>query len=256
LTIKKRKEEKKTKKMSSNSELISLSLDTVRMHNDGRASVLDFTRILTGCTAAEASASFRRLLEREPSLKDRVGKARINGLGRETPVADSQSLFVIGMLLTGQAASQVREMAASVLNRALSGDAELVEAIERRRATMSDAERRFFQPQSTAALTTGAEESDETDTEEEEDETDTEEEEEEEYKTDTEEEDDIESESESDSSATVVLPEHKATRTGVNRKRKAKEEKPVKEAKCKSRRKSKARAPGTPSRRKVSLFAL
>ena len=107
-------------KTQSTTDLIEVSLDTVRMDAEtGLGSVIDLVRLLTGGTAtpSEASAAFRRLLDRAPELKDRVVTKRINGLGRATPCATSENLIHIGMLLTGKGADQVRAMAACSKSR-------------------------------------------------------------------------------------------------------------------------------------------
>ena len=66
--------------LTNNDKVVSLSLDTVRMDAQGRASILDFVRMLTGCTAVEGSARVRRLLEKEPELAANVENIQINGL--------------------------------------------------------------------------------------------------------------------------------------------------------------------------------
>ena len=66
--------------LTTDDKVVSLSLDMVRMDAHGRASILDFARLLTGCTAAEASALVRRLLEKEPELAANVENIQINGL--------------------------------------------------------------------------------------------------------------------------------------------------------------------------------
>ena len=72
-------------------------------------------------------------------------KLRINGKGRETPVADAATLVEIAWLCPGKAAVQFRRKGAESVCRMLGGDLTLVDEIQRRHAQMAGtAEQEFL----------------------------------------------------------------------------------------------------------------
>lgn len=72
-----------------------------------KASVLDVIQIITGHPQAELSKTFARILAAHPEFQAKCLKLKINGRGRETPVADAATLLEIIWLCPGKTA-QVR----------------------------------------------------------------------------------------------------------------------------------------------------
>ena len=86
-----------------------------------------------------------RILKDNPSVNPKCVKLRINGKGRETPVADAATLVEIAWLCPGKAAVQFRRKGAETVCRMLGGDLTLVDEIQRRHAQVAGtAEQEFL----------------------------------------------------------------------------------------------------------------
>ena len=89
--------------------------------------------------------TFSRITKSHPELNPKWVKLRINGKGRETPVADAATLVEIAWLCPGKAAIQFRRKGAETVCRMLGGDLTLVDEIQRRRAHVAGtAEQEFL----------------------------------------------------------------------------------------------------------------
>ena len=74
-----------------------------------------------------ASQTFLRLEKGYPELTPKWCKLRINGKGRETPVAGATTSVEIAWLLPGKKAASFRRKGAKTVCRMLGGDLSLVE---------------------------------------------------------------------------------------------------------------------------------
>jgi hypothetical protein len=102
---------------------------------------------ITNQEARHAVQTFSRLYnqyhEFAPSC-GKVAKLRINGSGRETPVADAATLIEIAFLLPGNKARDFRRAGADKVRRVLGGDVTLLDEIERRHAEIAGTEQEAF----------------------------------------------------------------------------------------------------------------
>jgi hypothetical protein len=124
-----------------NANLANIRIDSAT----GLGSVIDTIRQLGVDTSNSASSILSRFLDLHPNYRSKVTHMQSNGLGRMTPVADACTLVVISLWLETKEARAVRECAASTLTSALAGSKELVNVIERRRATAGPLELSFRQ---------------------------------------------------------------------------------------------------------------
>lgn len=106
-----------------------------------KASVLDIIMIITGKNSGNASNVVKTLPN---DLTQEISQLRINGKGRETPVADAKTLVQIIWELPGKAAKAFRRDCANYICRILGGDPTLVKEMEIRVAETSTKEREFF----------------------------------------------------------------------------------------------------------------
>ena len=79
-----------------------------------QASVLDLIKMVTGLPSRNAANYFNRL---DPELSTKCRQLRINGKGRETPVADAPTCIEIIWVLPGKAAKEFRRASAHKICR-------------------------------------------------------------------------------------------------------------------------------------------
>jgi hypothetical protein len=105
------------------------------------SSVYDVAVAITKQEPKHVVQTFSRLYQQykefTPSSSGKVTKLRINGSGRDTPVADAATLIEIAFLLPGKVATAFRRSAAAMVCRMLGGDLTMIAEIERRHARMS-----------------------------------------------------------------------------------------------------------------------
>lgn len=97
-----------------------------------KGSVNDVIALVQSTKTRNAWQSMRRLAADHPDLHPRCMQLRINGKGRETPVADAPTLVEIAWLLPGKRAARFRRRGAETVCRMLGGDLTLVDEIQRR----------------------------------------------------------------------------------------------------------------------------
>lgn len=113
--------------------------------SNNKGSVLDVVSAIPGHSSSNASVTFKRLCNHYPELNTRSIQLRINGSGRETPVADSATLIEIAYVLPGRLAAAFRRAGADLVRRALGGDLSLIDEIERRHRNLArTAEQQFL----------------------------------------------------------------------------------------------------------------
>ena len=96
-------------------------------YETGMFSVLDIVNAVSQPGKNNASIYYSRL---DPELTSKCLKLRINGKGRETPVADLPTLVEIIWELPGKAAKKFRRTSAKYIVRILGGDPSLVDEIK------------------------------------------------------------------------------------------------------------------------------
>ncbi len=74
-----------------------------------KASVIDVVRLVTGCALKNATQVWQRVSH---GFLTKCEKLRVNGKGRETPVADAPTLVEIIWELPGRAAKEFRRQSA------------------------------------------------------------------------------------------------------------------------------------------------
>ena len=110
-----------------------------------KGSVNDVIALVQSTKTRNAWQSMRRLAADHPDLHARCMQLRINGKGRETPVADAPTLVEIAWLLPGKRAARFRRRGAETVCRMLGGDLTLVDEIQRRHAQVAGtAEQEFL----------------------------------------------------------------------------------------------------------------
>jgi hypothetical protein len=113
----------------------SINLDAVRIDSTtGMASCIDWVKFLMNATNAEASATYRRIMEGAgESLKPLIGRMRINNCGVSTPVCAASTLIHLGLLVPNSHANamELQGLSSLVLARALGGDKALARPIIR-----------------------------------------------------------------------------------------------------------------------------
>ena len=97
-----------------------------------KGSIYDVISVVTKATSAYAVRILSRIQKQYPENVTKCHKLRINGKGRETPVADAAILVEIAWLCPGKAAVQFRRKGAESVCRMLGGDLTLVDEIQRR----------------------------------------------------------------------------------------------------------------------------
>ena len=110
-----------------------------------KGSVYDVISVVTQKGNTHVTQTFSRVTKSHPELNTKWVKLRINGKGRETPVADAATLVEIAWLCPGKAAVQFRRKGAESVCRMLGGDLTLVDEIQRRHAQVAGtAEQEFL----------------------------------------------------------------------------------------------------------------
>lgn len=111
-----------------------------------QASVIDVIRMVTGAASKDAAITFRRL---GGGMAARCRVAQINGRGKETPLANAQTLVEIIWVLPGKAAAEFRRNSAQYICRILGADLRLAREIEERHQKTSQPMKDFFMSQAT-----------------------------------------------------------------------------------------------------------
>jgi hypothetical protein len=141
---------KKLKRKQNMSDLMTLDqclafngdFKTIRVHKaTQQASVIDLIRLITGGSSKRASEALKNIQE---SMSEKIGQLRINGQGRETPVADARTCVEIIWELPGKAAKEFRRTSAHYITRILGGDPSLIVEMEQRHATVSPEQQDFM----------------------------------------------------------------------------------------------------------------
>lgn len=102
-----------------------------------KGSVYDVISVVTRKRGASIVQMFSRIKTHYPENITKCDKLRINGKGRETPVADAATLVEIAWLCPGKAVVQFRRKGAESVCRMLGGDLTLVDEIQRRHAQVA-----------------------------------------------------------------------------------------------------------------------
>ena len=97
-----------------------------------KGSIYDVISVVTKATSAYAVRILSRIQYHYPENMTKCHKLKINGKGRETPVADAATLVEIAWLCPGKAAVTFRRKGAESVCRMLGGDLTLVDEIQRR----------------------------------------------------------------------------------------------------------------------------
>ena len=111
-----------------------------------KGSVYDVIHLVTQGDPRYSARVLARLNEHHPDLHQvKWMKLKINGKGRETPVADAATLVETAWLCPGKAAVNFRRKGAETVCRMLGGDLTLVNEIQRRHAQVAGiAEQEFL----------------------------------------------------------------------------------------------------------------
>jgi hypothetical protein len=118
------------------------SFQGIRVDEDTKqGSVLDVARIVTGLPSNDAR---KYAIAAAKELGIAFPQLRINGKGRETPVADAKTLIQIVWELPGKAARAFRRQCANYICRVLGGDPSLVTEMELRAKHTPGAQKDFF----------------------------------------------------------------------------------------------------------------
>ncbi len=99
-----------------------------------KGSVYDVIRVVTGNDHRYCAKIFSRTVKKCPELCTKCPPLRINGKGRDTPVADAATLVEIAWLCPGRVAQDFKRKGAESVCRMLGGDLTLVDEIQRRHA--------------------------------------------------------------------------------------------------------------------------
>ncbi len=102
-----------------------------------KGSVYDVIRLVTKKKGGDTIQTFSRIQKRHTEFITKCDKLRINGKGRETPVANAATLVEIAWLCPGKAAVQFRRKGAETVCRILGGDLTLVDEIQHRHAQVA-----------------------------------------------------------------------------------------------------------------------
>jgi hypothetical protein len=123
-------------------ELFDASSHKIRIDKlTSHASVLDVIKMITGAKSKDAGITFRRLGD---IVATKCRLAKINGVGKETPVADARTLVEIIWALPGKAAKEFRRQSAHNVCRMLGADVSLAREIEARALTIPQEQKDFF----------------------------------------------------------------------------------------------------------------
>ena len=102
-----------------------------------KGSVYDVISMVTQRDNTHVTQALARITKSNAEFNPKCVKLRINGKGRETPVADAATLVEIAWLCPGKAAVQFRRKGAETVCRMLGGDLTLVDEIQRRHAQVA-----------------------------------------------------------------------------------------------------------------------
>ena len=102
-----------------------------------KGSVYDVVSVVTQKDNTHATQTFGRITRNNPELNPKCVKLKINGKGRETPVADAATLVEIAWLCPSRAATDFRRKGAETVCSMLGGDLSLVDDIQRRHAQVA-----------------------------------------------------------------------------------------------------------------------
>ena len=119
--------------MSIAANLIGIRVDQATQ----RGSVYDVIQLVTQGNPTYSARVFARVCEQHAELHPKWVKLRINGKGKQTPVADAATLVEVAWLCPGKAAVQFRRKGAESVCRMLGGDLALVDEIQRRHAQVA-----------------------------------------------------------------------------------------------------------------------
>ena len=97
-----------------------------------KGAVYDVISVVTKASSAYAVRILSRIQKHYPENMTKCHKLKINGKGRETPVADAATMVEIAWLCPGKAAVTFRRKGAESVCRMLGGDLTLVDEIQRR----------------------------------------------------------------------------------------------------------------------------
>tara|TARA_B110000027_G_C16067143_1_gene277271 strand:+ start:44 stop:1090 length:1047 start_codon:yes stop_codon:yes gene_type:complete len=113
----------------------------IRKDNEtGMFSVIDVATAVTGKPPRHAADDVRTVVRGLPELSEKISQLRINGKGRQTPVADLPTLVEIIWELPGKAAKRFRRTSAKYVVRILGGDPSLVDEIKRQDQALNQTE--------------------------------------------------------------------------------------------------------------------
>ncbi|CAM9125984.1 unnamed protein product, partial [Sphacelaria rigidula] len=115
-------------------------LNHPRGQNAQTGSAMDTIRMVLGCDSSKANTALSRLILTSPGITSQCTHLRINGKGKQTPVADAKTLIEIVWLLPGKKAREFRHQSSQKVCRLLGGDLSLVSEIEARHATLQSTE--------------------------------------------------------------------------------------------------------------------
>ena len=102
----------------------------------------DVISIVTKTANTHVTQALSRITH--PEVNTKCVKLKINGKGRETPVANAATLVEIAWLCSGKAALQFRRKGAESMCRVLDGDLTLVDEIQRRHAQVAGTAKQDF----------------------------------------------------------------------------------------------------------------
>jgi hypothetical protein len=106
-----------------------------------KASVIDIISMISGHDKQTASKTCKNLTN---ELTEKIINIKINGKGKETPVADAPTLVEIVWALPGKAALQFKRQSAHYICRILGGDVSLAVEIEERFKTTAPEVKEFM----------------------------------------------------------------------------------------------------------------
>lgn len=110
-----------------------------------QGSVYDVIQLVTQGDPRYSARVLARLNEHHPDLHPKWMKLKINGKGRETPVADAATLVEIAWHCPGKEAASFKRKGAETVCRMLGGDLTLVDEIQRRHTQVAGtAEEQFL----------------------------------------------------------------------------------------------------------------
>jgi phage anti-repressor protein len=107
-------------------------------------SVVDVIVAVSTHSPQNASVTFTRLKSSAPELYTKCIQLRIDGKGRETPVADPATLIEIAWLVGEGRSSELRRKGADLVQRFMGADLSFIDEIEKRHDTQAGTEQQRF----------------------------------------------------------------------------------------------------------------